>query len=316
MNAIVVVPNHLPHLDFLHEWRELDDVEIIVVQDIGDKPKHALNVTVFDHADIDKDLGKKSWIIPTRSSACRSYGYYKAWQREPDFIITLDNDCYPDGSPLVEGHRSMLKQSATLDWVSATPEQWEYCRGFPYGIRGESETWLNHGVWSGVPDFDAATSLHNPKVRFKPVESSVVIPRWNFFPMCGMNLAWRTELTPALYFGLFGPDYGFDQYDDIWAGVLVKKVLDHIGYAARSGFPSVEHRKQSNVFVNMKKQAPGMQMNEVFWATVQEIKLSGVGPLDSYIELILALPDSFPGEPEGWTKKFKRAALCWADLFH
>jgi hypothetical protein len=77
--TVVVVPNHLPHLNFLDEWRELKDVEIIVVQDIGPKPVAPSNVTIYDHQDIVKDLGRKAaWIIPTASSACRSYGYYKA----------------------------------------------------------------------------------------------------------------------------------------------------------------------------------------------------------------------------------------------
>src|SRR5690606_26197326 len=144
---------------------------------------------------------------------------------------------------------------------------------------------------------------------FEPTTNVMTIPKQNYFPMCGMNLAWRAELTPALYFGLFGPEYGFDQFDDIWPGVLVKKVLDHLGYAVNSGHPSVEHRKQSNVFVNLNKQAPGMAMNEVFWREVDKITLTEKTIIGAYKELIAKLPEVIENEPEGWTAKFKKAAL-------
>lgn len=318
--AVVVIPNHLPHLDFLHEWPELAEHEIIVMQDIGDPPRASVptgfNVTFYTHDSVKAELGDDAWIIPARTSACRSFGYLKAWQRNPDMILTLDNDCYPDAKPgpyWVDMHAAALDGGATLDWVNTMGDL--PARGFPYGIRGASRVALSHGLWSGVPDLDAPTSLHNPGLRLLPAYRNEVIPRWNFFPMCGMNLAWRSELTPAMYFGLFGPDYGFDQYDDIWAGVLVKKVIDHLGLAVRSGTPSVQHRKQSNVYVNLRKQAPGMAMNEEFWHAVRDIDLKGETVLDCYTDLIAKLPDRFETEPDGWTARFKEAALIWANLF-
>jgi len=318
---IVVIPNHLPHLNFLEEWDELKCTELIIIQDIGDKPEipkgfNSSNITIYDHDDIKKDLKKNSWIIPTQSSACRSYGYYKAWQAGATYIYTLDNDCYPDGSQFLSGHTDNLESETTLDWWQSN-KQFEFSRGFPYEIRWKSPIGVSHGLWSNVPDLDAATSLHNPDLRFDPTPPNeyLVIPRYNFYPMCGMNLAWLAELTPLMYFGIFGPEWGFDQYDDIWAGVLSKKVCDHLGYAHVSGYPSVEHRKQSNVYTNLKKQAPGLQMNENFWKEVQKIQITKTTPAACYRELITNLPDVIEGEPEGYTKKFKEAALIWCDLF-
>jgi hypothetical protein len=316
--TVVVIPNHLPHLDFLHDWREqLRDVPIIVVQDVGPKPRSPYgysDVTIVDHADIEADLGGDDWIIPTRTSACRSYGYYLAWKRNPDIIVTLDTDCYPDGSDLIGGHAENLAGTATLDWVNSAPEGPMF-RGFPYGIRGQAQIMLSHGLWSSVPDLDAPTQLHHPGLRLRPAQGVQTVPRWSFFPMCGMNLAWRPELTPAMYFGLFGPDYGFDQYDDIWAGVLVKRILDHLGMAAVSGYPSVEHRRQSNVYANLRKQAPGMAMNEHFWRVVRDLPLTGTTIAGCYRELIDGLPDTVEDEPDGWTAKFKKAASIWLGLF-
>jgi len=315
-NVVLVVPNHLPHLDFLTEWREQLDCPVIVVQDIGPKPvpPDGMDVVIVDHTDIAADLGEDAWIIPSQTSACRSYGYYLAWQRRPKFILTLDTDCFPDGSDLLAGHAANLERSVTLGWVNSGPGELMF-RGFPYEIRGASRVALSHGSWSQIPDLDAVTWLHHPHLRLPPANGTQIIPQWSFFPMCGMNLAWRSELTPAMYFGLFGPVYGFDQYDDIWAGVLVKRILDHLGWAAVSGYPSVQHRKQSSVFANLVKQAPGLAMNEQFWREVQRIPLSGDDVTTCYHQLIEGLPDAITDEPAGWTAKFKRAALAWVGLF-
>ena len=318
MKTIVVIPNHLPHLDFLQEWTPyLADKEIIIMQDIGDKPeipKGYTNVTVYDHSDVKKDLGKNEWIIPTQSSACRSYGYYKAWQRGADAIMTLDNDCFHDGSDFFQGHLDNLSAKVTLDWVPNTSDL-DFTRGFPYEIRNCSPVAISHGLWSSVPDLDGMDMIRMPGLRLEPSTESLVIPRNSFYAMCGMNLAWDAQFTPAMYFGIFGPKYGFDQYDDIWAGVLSKKIVDYFRYGVISGYPSVEHRKQSNRYVNLKKQLPGLEMNEHFWAAVQDIQLTANGITGAYRELIEKLPDTFTGEPEGYTKKFKEAALLWANLF-
>lgn len=317
VEAVVVVPNHLPHLNFLAEWRhELRDTPIIVVQDVGAKPDPpaGLDVTVVDHADVEADLGGDAWIIPSQSSACRSYGYLLAWRRRPEVILTLDTDCYPDGSSWLAGHLINLRGSVMLDWVNSSPHPVLF-RGVPYGIRGTSPVALSHGLWSQVPDLDGATALHHPGLRLPPATATDTIPRWNFWPMCAMNLAWRAELTPAMYFGLFGPEYGFDQYDDIWAGVLVKKILDHLGWAVVSGYPSVQHRKQSNVYVNLCKQAPGLAMNEHWWRAVRDVELSADTITGAYRQLIERLPDKIEDEPVGWTAKFKTAALAWLNLF-
>lgn len=317
-DVCIVIPNHLPTLDFLLEWEQLKPYDIIVIQDIGEKPRipDGFKVTIYDHADIETDLGENSWIIPTQSSACRSYGYYKAWMRKPRYILTLDNDCFPDISSQdwVNAHLKALRTPATLDWWENN-ELIEYTRGYPYLIRDKSKTWLNHGLWSKVPDLDAATWLQNLNIELPPYNKSHTIPRYNFVPICGMNLAWVIDLTPAMYFGLFGPEYGFDQYDDIFAGVLAKKILDHLGYAVRSGYPSVEHRKQSNVFVNLNKQAPGLLLNENFWQAVQRVELTSNTVIDCYEELTTKLPDTIEGDVNEWVSKFKEAALLWLNLF-
>lgn len=315
---IVVIPNHLPTLDFLKEWEELKLCKIIVVQDIGDKPSipDGFDVTIYDHKDIKKDLGKNDWIIPSRTSACRSYGYYKAWQQGDEFIGTLDNDCFPETEDYwIDGHLDNLVKKVTLGWASSVPDNDIPTRGFPYLIRNKSPIMLSHGLWSNVPDFDGIDMLKQPERRFKQCSESKLIPKNNYYPMCGMNLAWKRDITPLMYFGIFGPEYGHDQLDDITAGILSKKVLDHLNYGVISGYPSVEHRKQSNAFVNLTKQAPSLYFNEIFWKEVDKIQLTKYTPVSCYKELINKLPKEIDGDINGWWSKYLKACKLWINLY-
>ena len=315
---IVVIPNHLPTLDFLKEWEELKHCKIIVVQDIGDKPEipDGFDVKIYDHKDIEKDLGKNTWIIPSRTSACRSYGYYKAYQQGDEFIATLDNDCFPETEDYwIDGHLQNLTKKVTLGWESSIPDSNLPTRGFPYKIRDNSEVVLSHGLWSNVPDFDGIDMLKQPNTRFNRCLTNKIIPQYNYYPMCGMNLAWKREITPLMYFGIFGPDWKIDQYDDIWAGIFSKKILDHLGKAVISGYPSVEHRKQSNAFINLEKQAPGLMLNEELWQMIDRIQLTKDNPLDCYKELLDKIQIETKTEKKDYLLKYIKATKIWLSKF-
>ncbi len=328
MTACVVVPNHLPHLDFLQSWTELEGVHLIVVQDsaLDEKEFTALarshprrEIEIHAWQDVEDELGERAWIFPKRTSARRCFGFWKAWQQGFDPILTLDTDCYPEGTGgyWLAAHQHNLDAKATLGWYPSTPGVGVLTRGMPYRIREQADVWLSHGTWSGVPDFDAPSQLLYPNARFHPEHRTNVVPLHNFFPMCGMNLAFRRELAPAMYFGLQGPDWGIDRFDDIFAGILAKRVLDHLGKAAVTGAPSVEHRRQSDVFANLRKEAPGMELNENLWQAVRDVELppacTDVATL--YRHLTQGLPDVIEGEPPGWTRSFKEASAIWLGLF-
>jgi len=322
MKIGLVIPHHLPTLDFLNEWNELRryDLKLYIVEDKDKRetstPENLTNFVIYTHKDIKEDLGKDSWIIPFNTSAIRSYGYYKAWKDGCDYIFTLDNDCYPEEEKYwIEGHLENLNRLVTLDWESSVPDSKLETRGFPYLIRDKSPVGVSHGLWSNVPDFDGVDMLKKPNWRFRRETETKVIPRYSFYPMCGMNLAFIRDMAPLMYFGLQGPSWGFDQYDDIFGGIFSKKVMDHLGYGVISGYPSVEHRKQSNAFINLKKQAPGLLLNEHLWKEVQKIKLTKKTPVDCYIELAQKLPKTIEGDVDGWLLKQKEAMLVWAKLF-
>ncbi len=322
MKIGLVIPHHLPTLDFLNEWNELRryDLKLYIVEDKDKRetstPENLTNFVIYTHKDIKEDLGKDSWIIPFKTSAIRSYGYLKAYQDGCDVIMTLDNDCFPEKDNYwVNGHLFNLSLMTTLGWVSSIPEANTPTRGFPYLIRDKSPVMLSHGLWSNVPDFDGIDMLKTPNLRFNRCINGKIIPKNNYYPMCGMNLAWKREITPLMYFGIFGPDWGLDQYDDIWAGVFSKKVLDHLNYGVISGYPSVEHRKQSNAFINLEKQAPGLMLNEELWQMIDRIQLTKDNPLDCYKELLDKIQINTKTNKTDYLLKYIEATKLWLDLF-
>ncbi|HTR88684.1 MAG TPA: hypothetical protein VMG62_01075, partial [Solirubrobacteraceae bacterium] len=230
---------------------------------------------------------------------------------EPDMIVALDDDTRPDPAHpgFLERHWSRLQSACEHAWVSsldaASP------RGMPYfADERRAPVMLNHGLWSGVPDFDAATQLVASRVQIPAGWSDRTIPRGSYFPMCSMNVAWRPEFTPAMYFLLMGPDYPFDRFGDIWGGVLAKRVADHLGLAVNSGSPAVLHERASDVFSNLAKEARGLAANERFWQAVDSVVLTAESVAGAYGELADRLPLE---QPE--FVQLRQAMRAWAELF-
>ncbi len=106
--------------------------------------------------------------------------------------------------------------------------------------------------------------------------------------------------------------WGYDRYDDIWAGVFVKKILDHLGLAVVNGSPFVEHRKASDPAVNLIKEKEGMLENETLWKDVSRVSLSSTTILDSFEELL----DAGFFKKSEYFLRLQKAMKIWATLFY
>jgi reversibly glycosylated polypeptide / UDP-arabinopyranose mutase len=315
MRAAIVVPTIREDsiVSFLRAWSgEFSGHLVIIVEDNPERTFaiSGFNVKHYCWADIDAELGSDSWIIPRRTDCVRSFGYYKAFEESVDIIVTLDDDCYPNGGEFLQQHYKKLSSLADhRAWVSTG--QGALPRGMPYYHQNRQlQSVINHGLWVGVPDFDAVTQLGGARFdpRFESIEQ--VIPRGMFFPMCGMNLAFKPSIAPAMYFLLMGRDWPFDRFGDIWCGIFAKKMCDHLGLGVCSGEPMVEHKRASNVWQNLRKEAPGYEVNETLWRAVDSIVLTKSTVRDCYKELAEQLP--FVGE---YWDRLRRAMGIWADLY-
>jgi len=319
----IIIPT-IRNLDFLADWKDqFRDCTIIVCEDHPSKeiktPKVGKEVYHYAWEDIDNELGKNSWIIPRRVSAIRNYGFIKAYQMGIDIIISIDDDCFPvKGHKLVKQHAQNLSLSTPKNWTNTNPDaRHMYTRGMPYLNREEQPVMLSHGLWTNVLDHDGPTHLRHISFRSEFAEHFLqIIPNGAYFPMCSMNFAFRKEIIPLIYFPLMGEDnqgnkWGYDRFDDIWAGIFAKKIMDHLGYGAVNGAPFVEHRKASDPFKNLQKEATGIEMNEIVWKAVNAVKLTKKTPVACYKELATKM--KLPKQP--YFEKMTEAMKIWSNLF-
>ncbi|MGD9129360.1 MAG: hypothetical protein PVJ09_02655 [Candidatus Woesebacteria bacterium] len=318
----IVIPT-IRNLDFLKKWKQqFQNVSIIICEDRPQKtikiPKVGKKTYHYSWQEIDNDLGKDSWIVPRKVSGIRNYGFLKAYQMGAKIIITIDDDCYPvKGHKLVDLHSQNLQLKAPAKWTNTYPDARHlYTRGMPYLNRDEQPVMLSHGLWTRVLDHDGATHLQNLKFRAKFAEHFLqIIPSGAYFPMCSMNLAFRREITALMYFPLMAEDkegkqWGYNRFDDIWAGIFAKKIMDHLGYAVVNGAPFVKHKKASDPFKNLQKEAKGIETNEKLWRAVDEVKLTKKTTASCYIEL--AKKTKFP--KERYFEKLREAMLIWGEI--
>ncbi len=315
--TVVVVPTaRAAHAQaFLERWEhELDGAAVVLVEDQPERTFDAgrPDVQHVCWADIDEALGDAAWIIPRGSGCVRSFGLWLAYGQGPQMIVALDDDCYPDaGHPdFLARHWARLQTSQSESWVS-TLDHGVKPRGVPYQhTRRDGPAVLNHGLWTNIPDFDAPTQLLAGRVDLPVGFSDTTVPRGTYFPMCSMNLAWRAEFTPAMYFLLMGPSYAYDRFGDIWGGVLAKRVADHLGLAVNSGSPAIRHERASNVWANLRKESRGLEVNETFWRAVDSVVLSADSVAGAYAQLAERLPLD-----DAYFLELRRSMREWAALF-
>ena len=257
-NIAVVVPSHKQELTnlFLGKWKTLfakHNVEFILVNDSGDVP----------HIEHDgKIIELASELISNKCAGVRQLGFLYIAKNLPDvqYILTFDTDTEPVGDP-IQDHINQLNRKVPISWITTASV---FMRGFPYGVREEAPVMLSHGVWDGVPDYDAPTQLlMHPS--FKPTYYQGVIPKGIFFPMCGMNISFRREALPYIYFAPVGQYKGAERFDDIWAGLEIVKSFAELNWGIVSGYARILHTRASDVFNSLEHEAVGIRKNEVYW---------------------------------------------------
>lgn len=272
MSVAVVVPTCRPDRleDFLSAWREQFgdyNCDVLVVRD--DTPDgevwHITDTARRLVSDHHGTLGSQAYLVPRKTPACRGIGFAYIAKHMPDirWIITLDDDLVPDGDTIGD-HLAALCKKVPVSWVSSTQYGDLYMRGFPYAVREEAPVWVSHGVWKNIPDLDAPTQLvlgEDPEVEFYRGP----VPKGAMFPLCGMNLAFRREALPFMYWCPCVNLPGAQRFDDIWMGIHAKRELDEAGAALVTGFASCIHTRLSNVFKNLEQEAVGIGLNEGYW---------------------------------------------------
>jgi hypothetical protein len=316
MNVLVIPTNRPDRLDeFLDAWRPWPWDKIVVVEDAPDVSRtvESDQVLYCSWRDIDSTLPEPG-IISRRDSGIRAYGFWRAWVLGADYIFTLDDDCFPVGEDYLQQHLQNLE--GTPVWHSSVRHL--RVRGLPYVNTGTlRNVVLSMGLWVGHPDIDAVQSLaHSSRSLDAVIDrglSSWLMPSEQYFPLCGMNLAFRRDVTCLMYFPPMGLNSPYSRFDDIWSGLVLQRICRHLRYGLVCGQPIVEHRRASEPFGNLVKEAPGIQSNEHMWEIVDAVDLHGSDALTCMREMGAAL-GLHPGGDE-YVRQWGSAILEWCALF-
>jgi hypothetical protein len=206
----------------------------------------------------------------------KNAGIRRAIDEGATTVIVLDDDCFPhEGQTLsafIGAHEAALKpqQVELFDVVTDPPS-----RGTPYFRRTvEMPVAASMGFWSHVGDYDAPGQLVHGAT--KPMTFDTRPRHGRYFPLCGMNLAFRAEEWPWCQF------VNVARFDDIWQGFLWQKKAYASGQCFNLAGPLVRHSRQSNVWANLRDEAQSMERNETLWADIH------AAPLRRYDEMISA----------------------------
>lgn len=265
----MVVPTIRPQqfAQFQEAWQPLftkHNVCLIAVHD-GENP--TLEV---DGENVDIDFYKKHEdVIFNYNDGCRNLGFLYIAKHLPaiEYIISLDDDVRPHGDT-IQAHLWNLQMKVLYvpGWISTMMDQPP--RGLPYNERDVWPVVLSHGLWFGVADYDAPTQLLNGTEPGQFQE--MVVPADIYFPMCAMNFAFKRCLLPYIYQAPMGRKLAafglpvYDRFADIWSGVAAKFACDYHDWGVVSGRAYVHHIRASSVWANMRKEAPGLELNESF----------------------------------------------------
>lgn len=296
MTWAVVIPSNRPEqlADFLNAWKELfeiHDVQLVIVEDTEDNWK---NMPDF---------------IPRQTDMIRSWGMYQAYQLGTDYILTLDDDTRPIGD-IFKAYEAEFKIGRPLSQyfsVGSLTDSGVEMRGFPYKDRVLKDVAVQYGGWNGVMDFDAATQLAIPPTKdgsFAKV--SIQVPKGVPATCCIMNTAWKREYTPIMW-QLPMLEGRYNRFGDIWSGLFIKKYLDaNDGVMVINGKAAINHERASNPFNNMKREAPGLEINEGLWDA-----LSG----ETYTQITDSAADYIEQFDPEYAKHFRESRDKWTKMF-
>ena len=206
-------------------------------------------------------------------------------------VVVLDGDCFPSKevatlSELAEAHIRALRPQPVRMFEAVTDPP---SRGTPYEeLDIMMPVAASMGYWLKVGDYCAPRQLTHGAM--KPMEFKRETMFARYFPLCGMNLAFRPmEWKPWCNF------INVDRFDDIWQGWLWQHEAYRTGFCFNLNGPLITHSRQSNVWSNLAAEAKHLEVNETLW---REIAASGFCGVHEYENLRALLPVPYREKPE------------------
>ncbi|CAA2992581.1 probable UDP-arabinopyranose mutase 5 isoform X1 [Olea europaea subsp. europaea] len=288
---IVIGALQLDLTSFMEEWRPVfSQFNLIIVQDPDLKGKLKIpagfNFDLYTKSDIDGFLGSLSNAISFSGYCCRYFGYLMSQKK---YIIAIDDDCIPAKDSAgnfvdaVAQHIINLSTPATPFFFNTLYDPFcegaDFVRGYPFSLRSGVDCGLSCGLWLNLADLDAPTQALKPELRNnRYVDAVLTVPARTMMPVSGINIGFNRELVgpalvPAFRLAKEG-NLRWETVEDIWTGMCVKVVCDHLRLGVKSGLPYVWRKERGNAIESLKKEWEGVKLMEDVIPFFQSLRLS------------------------------------------
>lgn len=275
---IVIGALHSDLTSFMNSWKPLfAGFHLIVVKDpdLQEELKipEGFNVDVYMKSDMDKVVGSSNSNIFSGYS-CRYFGYLISRKK---YIISIDDDCIPAKDPkdflvdAVSQHINNLTTPATPLFFNTLYDPYaegaDFVRGYPFSLRSGVPCAVSCGLWLNLADLDAPTQALKTDLRNSAyVDAVMTVPAKAMMPISGINIAFNRDLVgPALVPSLRLAGEGklrWETLEDIWCGMCVKVICDHLGYGVKTGLPYVWRNERGDAVESLRKEWEGMKLME------------------------------------------------------
>ncbi len=302
-----------------------DNVDFIILSQNKLEKKYERTVEFNDD-----EIFKESWIFNRHTK--RNFGFAYGYKQNYDMIITLDDDCFPLSENYFQEHITRLTNTTDdffnmLQLFSNIPDTVfdQGARGHPKETTKKFPVVVNQGLWQGDLDLWASTisntlkssngKIPEPLSTQSKVIQDFVIPKGQLTTVCGMNIGFLKEVTPAFAWTYQEPDGDqVARYDDIWAGLFIKVILDKLDKRMNAGNPVILHDKGArDVTIDLEWEKNGDPINNYLWNNLPDLILEGKDYSTCYLEIAKWLEKPAEDPDKKFLKKVSKAMFEWID---
>ncbi|KAL6578003.1 putative UDP-arabinopyranose mutase 5 [Orobanche minor] len=318
---------------FMEQWRPFfSRFHLIIVKDPDLKGElkipEGFDLNIYTKSDIDKLVGPSSSALSFVGYSSRYFGYLMSRKK---YIISIDDDCFPakdsNGKPIdaVAQHITNLTTPATPFFFNTLYDPYcegsDFVRGYPFSMRTGVECGLSCGIWLNLADYDAPTQALKPELKnTRYVDAVLTVPARTMMPVSGINMGFNNDLVGVALIPAFRllkeGKFRWETVEDIWSGMCVKVVCDHLRLGVKSGLPYVWRLERGNAIESLKKEWEGVKLMEEVIPFFQSLRLSesAVSAEDCVVEIARAVRERLGGVSPTFARAGE-AMVQWIELW-